>query len=102
MGSRHKWFEPYHYDIYLSELENPESPRWELVEELDVGKGSFNGAGNAWIVRDTANGLICLQSYATIVSVYVGGGEVRHLGKWSRTTSRHQACFAGRMSRWHD
>ena len=90
---RHKWSKPYHYSEYLSELDNPEIPEWEPVEELNVGKGSFSGAGQAWVVRDTANGMLCLQSYATIVSMYVGGGEVRELGKWTRTTSRHQAAF---------
>ena len=102
MMAAHKWVEPYHYDIYLSELENPQAPSWEMLEELDVGRGSFVGAGNAWIVRDTANGVICLQSYATIVSIYLGGGQTRDLGKWSRTTSGHQRCFAARMRNWPD
>lgn len=100
--ARHTWTEPYHYDIYLSALENPQSPRWELIEELNVARGSFNGSGHAWIVRDTVNGVICLQSYATIVSIYLGDGEVRSLGNWSRTTSRHQSAFAARMRSWED
>ena len=100
--ARHVWTEPYHYDIYLSELEDPQSPEWELIEELDVGRGSFNGSGHAWIVRDVANGVICLQSYATIVSIYLGGGETRDLGKWTSTTSRHQLKFAVRMENWTD
>lgn len=100
--ARHIWTEPYHYDIYLSSLEDPQSPRWEVLEELNVGRGSFSGAGHAWIVRDTVNGVICLQSYATIVSIYLGGGEVRSLGKWSPTTSRHQSAFAARMRSWED
>lgn len=96
----HKWTAPYHYDLYLAALEDPQPPHWEVLEELNVGRGSFNGAGNAWIVRDTANGVICLQSYATIVSIYLGGGQVQNLGKWTPTTSRHQTWFAVRMSDW--
>lgn len=100
--SKHVWSEPYHYDMYLSVLEDPQSPRWELLEELEVGRGSFCGSGHAWIVRDTVNDVICLQSYATIVSIYLGGGQVKDLGSWSRTTSIHQNRFRSRMASWDD
>ena len=100
--ARHKWTEPYHYDIYLSNLENPQSPRWEVLEELEMGGSGFSGSGHAWIVKDTVNGMICLQSYATIVSIYVGNGQTQDLGKWSPTTSRQQNRFRARMSSWVD
>ena len=98
--AKHKWTAPYHYDIYLSKLENPESPRWEPIMELNVGRGSFAGAGQAWVVRDTANGIVCLQSYATIVSIYLGNGRTLDLDRWSRTTSRHQSAFRAEMAKW--
>lgn len=77
------------YDIdetakYLESLENPVRPDWELVEGL--------GNKQAWVVRDRANGTVCLQSYHTIVSVQAGDGSV-DLGKWSPTTGRHQSEF---------
>lgn len=96
--AKHQWTAPWHYDRYLAVLENPEPPRWAMLEELDVGKDSFSGAGQAWIVKDAANDVTCLQSYATIVSVYLGEGQVRDLGTWSRTTSRHQARFRAHMA----
>lgn len=70
---------------YLERLEYPATPVWEEVCQID--------SCQAWVVRDTANGLVCLQSYSTIVSFKVGG-ETVHLGRWSNTTSRHQAKFA--------
>lgn len=91
--ARHTWERPYEYGAYLNKLENPEHPDFELVAELDVGRGSFNGAGHAWVVYDRANGVECLQSYGTIVSVRIGG-QVEHLGKWTPTTSRHQCRYA--------
>ena len=95
--ARHTWTYPYEHTDY-AKLFNEEMfkyPQFELVEELDVGRGSFCGAGHAWVVRDTANGLTCLQSYGTIVSVVLGG-HVRHLGKWTKTTSFHQSRFCCR------
>ena len=96
--ARHTWTYPYEHTDY-ARIFNEEMfkyPHFELVEELDVGRGSFCGAGHAWVVRDTANGLTCLQSYGTIVSVVLGG-KVRHLGKWSKTTSIHQGRFGCRF-----
>lgn len=72
---------------YLDALESPKTPVWELIEQL--------GSKQAWAVRDTANGIVCLQSYHTIVS-YKAGDETVHLGRWSVTTSRHQSEFACR------
>lgn len=69
---------------YLSKLENPKEPVWELVEQI--------GNKQAWVVRDTANDILCLQSYHTIVSMKVGDEHVS-LGHWSRTTSAHQSAF---------
>lgn len=96
--AKHTWCYPYETGEYrkIFEAGMMKEPHFELVEELDVGRGSFNGAGQAWVVRDTANGLTCLQSYRTIVSVMLGG-HVRHLGKWTRTTSRHQCRFGCRF-----
>ena len=91
--AKHQWTNPCEWQTYLNSLENPKNPKFELIGELDVGKGSFSGSGNAWVVRDTENGVVCLQSYATIVSVQTGSESV-DLGKWSRTTSLHQRRFS--------
>ena len=91
--AKHKWEEPFKYGKYMESLANPKTPEFELVEEVYTGTGSYNGAGHAWIVHDKANDVTCLQSYYTIVSV-VMGNVIRHLDKWSKTTSRHQCRFA--------
>lgn len=93
MARKHKWEYPYHYAEYFKSLENPNHPKFELVEELEVGHTGFDGSGHAWVVRDTENDVICLQSYLTIVSVKAGDDSV-DLGKWSRTTTRHQFRFS--------
>lgn len=90
--AKHTWHRPYEWQAYLNSLESPEHPEIELVEELDVGSGSYRGAGHAWVVKDTANNVVCLQSYATIVSVQAGAESV-DLGNWSRTTAHHQRRF---------
>ena len=69
---------------YIEMLESPKTPKWELIEPI--------GNKQAWIVKDVANGLVCLQSYYTIVSVMIGD-EAVELGKWSPTTGRHQYEF---------
>lgn len=74
----------YHTEKYLSRLESPKTPVWEEICQID--------SCQAWVVRDTANGVVCLQSYNTIVSMVVGA-EIVHLGKWSNTTSHHQGKF---------
>ena len=79
------WTRPSEIGEYLGVLENPARPEWEKVEVLNTN-------GTAWVVRDTANGVLALQSYSTVVSVLMGG-EVRRLGKWSVTTSKHQCQF---------
>lgn len=73
------------YSAYLNALNQPKTPVWGEPERLKRGTP-------AWKVRDTANGLTVLVSYNTVVSVW-DGHEVRHLGKWSLTTSRHQRLF---------
>lgn len=48
----------------------------------------------AWVITDTWTGNKYLQSYNTIVSIYFKDtDEIITLGKWSRTTTRHQTCF---------
>lgn len=81
------------------EILNPETrkyPDFRVVHEIEC-KGSYQGAGHAWVVEDVANGLTCLQSYGTIVSVVLGG-RVERLGSWSRTTALHQNKFELLMS----
>lgn len=52
------------------------------------------GSKQAWVITDTLTGNKYLQSYHTIVSIYFKDtDEIKHLGKWSVTTSRHQGCF---------
>jgi hypothetical protein len=48
----------------------------------------------AWIITDTWTGNKYLQSYHTIVSIYFKDtDEIKELGKWSVTTTRHQNLF---------
>lgn len=48
----------------------------------------------AWVITDTFTGNKYLQSYNTIVSIYFKDtDEIKTLGKWSVTTTRHQNCF---------
>ena len=79
------WSEPYEYRKYLERLQDPKQPVFRKVKALNTN-------GTAWVVEDTANGFICLQSYSTIVS-FVVDGQVIDLGKWSVTTSKHQGQF---------
>lgn len=79
-----KRYSIYETDEYLSRLENPKTPVWEEICQID--------SCQAWVVRDTANDVVCLQSYNTIVSMKMGN-EIVHLGKWSVTTSCHQGKF---------
>lgn len=79
-----KRYSIYETDEYLSRLESPKTPVWEEICQID--------ACQAWVVRDTANDVVCLQSYHTIVSMKMGD-EIVELGKWSRTTSNHQRKF---------
>lgn len=79
------WYEPTKMSEYLDKLENPSTPEWELVKKLNTNDTAF-------VVRDTANGITCLQSYSTIVSMQAGAEDIR-LGRWSVTTSKHQGMF---------
>ena len=92
MATRHKWEAPTLYSEYLESLQNPKHPDFELVQELPGCTHSFSGAGHAWIVHDRANDVICLQSFATVVSVLAGDEPVK-LGNWSKTTTTHQNKF---------
>lgn len=78
-----------HYSItetnaYTKATKITKQPKWEVVQQL--------GSKQAWVVKDVANGYTTLQSYNTIVSVKINN-EVVDLGKWSRTTSKHQTLF---------
>lgn len=79
-----KRYSIYETEEYLSRLESPKTPVWEEICQID--------SCQAWVVRDTANDVVCLQSYNTIVSMKMGN-EIVHLGKWSPTTSHHQSKF---------
>ena len=61
---------------------------YELSARYDSRKSFY---GKAHII-DHENGVVELQSYSTIVSRCING-KVRHLGKWSQTTTRHQKEF---------
>lgn len=71
-------------DEYKHALNDPKPPVFETVERINNCQ--------AWVVRDIANNMICLQSYYTIVSIKVGNCS-KDLGKYSSTTSRHQYEF---------
>lgn len=80
----------YETEKYMATLENPKQPEFVLIEQLNKCQ--------AWVVRDVANGVVCLQSYNTIVSVKQGDEGVS-LGHWSVTTSKHQSFFRRWCSR---
>ena len=61
---------------------------YELDARFDARK-SFYGKAH---VIDHENGTFELQSYDTIVSRCING-KVEELGKWSKTTTRHQKEF---------
>ena len=79
------WSAPINYDKYLKELENPSYPDWEKVEALNTND-------TAYVIHDKANDVYALQSYSTVCSIEVDG-RAKDLGKWSRTTSKHQGQF---------
>lgn len=66
---------------------------YELEARYDSRK-SFYGKAH---VIDHENGIFELKSYDTIVS-RCENGKVKHLGKWSQTTSRHQREFEKQFS----
>lgn len=87
-----KWHTPSAYREYMNSMREPKQPQWQLVDQI--------GYCQAWIVRDTANNRLCLQSYSTIVSyVEPSTKKVVHLGKWSVTTSHHQTRFVRELVR---
>ena len=65
-----------------------ERTRYELSPRFDRSKSFY---GKAVIIEYT-DGSHALQSYQTIVSEEKAG-KVKHLGKWSQTTTRHQKEF---------
>ena len=65
----------------------------ELCARYD-SRASFYGKAH---VIDYGDGYYELQSYDTIVST-CKNGKVKHLGKWSMTTSRHQREFEKQYS----
>lgn len=76
--------EPNDLSDYLKSLQEPKTPRFEEVERIRNTR--------SWVVRDTANKMICLQSYYTIVSVKVGASS-KDLANFSSTTSKQQCLF---------
>lgn len=76
--------EPNDLSDYLKSLQDPKKPVFEEVERIRNTR--------SWVVRDTANKMICLQSYYTIVSVKVGATS-KDLANFSATTSKQQWWF---------
>lgn len=76
--------EPNDLSDYLKSLQEPKKPVFEEVERIRNTR--------SWVVRDTANKMICLQSYFTIVSVKVGATS-KDLANFSSTTSKQQCYF---------
>lgn len=61
-----------------------QAPKFEMIERF--------GSKNAWVVKDTANNIVCLQSYNTIVSMQAGSSSIDFYD-YSSSTSRHQSLF---------
>lgn len=76
--------EPNDLSDYLKSLQEPKRPYFEEIERIRNTR--------SWVVRDTANHMICLQSYFTIVSVKVGATS-KDLANYSSTTSKQQCYF---------
>ncbi len=66
---------------------------YELSPRFDSRKSFY---GKAQVI-EYSDGTHELKSYDTIVSRCVNG-KVKHLGKWSQTTSRHQREFEKQFS----
>lgn len=81
---RWSWSAPSDIDDYRENIEDFRTPEWEMVKRC---KNT-----NAWVVKDLANGTVCLQSYRTVVSMQVGD-ETVDFAKYSSTTTRHQGWF---------
>lgn len=67
---------------------------YELSARYDSRKSFY---GKAQVI-EYSDGSHALKSYNTIVS-REKGGKVKHLGKWSNTTSRHQREFEKQFSK---
>nr|DAH60803.1 MAG TPA: hypothetical protein [Caudoviricetes sp.] len=67
---------------------------YELETRFDLRKSFY---GKAQII-DHENGIFELQSYSTIVS-RCENGKVEELGRWSKTTTRHQKEFRKQFER---
>jgi hypothetical protein len=76
--------EPNALDDYIKSLQDPKTPKFEEVERIRNTR--------AWVVRDTANHMICLQSYFTIVAVKLGASS-KDLANFSATTAKQQRYF---------
>jgi hypothetical protein len=97
MGKKCEWGYPYHTEEYRNQLaNNAKSPQWEFLKQLELTKCHI-GTNDAYIVKDVANGIVCLQSYSTIVAVAYGK-KTKNLAKWTPTTSWHQNEFAAYMA----
>lgn len=74
--------------------------RIDLVGELTTrydSRASFYGKAKVYRDEDE-EGVYYLMSYSTIVSES-RHGVVKHYGKWSQTTTRHQKEFEKQFSR---
>ena len=97
MGKKCEWSYPCHTEEYREHLaENSKSPQWEFLKQLELTSRHI-GTNDAFIVKDVANGIVCLQSYATIVAVAYAT-KTKNLGKWTSPTSWHQNEFAAYMA----
>lgn len=80
------WSEPTGLSEYREFVEGYKTPVFVKVKRL--------GSGNCWVLRDTANGTIVLQSYRTVVGMKVGAtSDTIEFAKYSNTTNKHQSKF---------
>ncbi len=97
MGKKCDWSYPCYTEEYRKHLaENSKSPDWHFLKQLELTSHHI-GTNDAYIVKDMANGVVCLQSYSTIVAVAYGT-KTKNLGKWTPTTSWHQNEFSAYMA----
>jgi len=97
MGKKCEWCYPSRTEEYRKQLaDNAKCPHWIFLKQLELTPHQI-GANSAYIVKDVANGVVCLQSYATIVAVAFGT-KTKNLGYWTNTTSRHQNRFEAYMA----
>jgi hypothetical protein len=78
------------FEKHFPNIDHNPNKFFELINEGNVKQLK---SMQAWAIYDTM-GNIWLQSYNTIVSVkWADTGTFERLGKWSVTTSKHQAFF---------